>query len=90
QLSTGSSIQIENTEQSERINIKITAVDVNSSAKDFSSLFIEKENVKFATAKRLIEQNRGAFTSAVEANNEIVLSITIPKRARGLKTFTSN
>lgn len=90
QLSTGSTIQIENTEQSERINIKITAVDVNSSVKDFSSLFIEKENVKFAIAKRLIEQNRGAFTSAVESNNKIVLSITIPKRARGLKTFTSN
>lgn len=90
QLSTGSSIQIESAEQSERINIKITAVDVNFSAKDFSSLFIEKENVKFAAAKRLIEQNRGAFTSAVEANNKIVLSITIPKRARGLKTFASN
>jgi signal transduction histidine kinase len=90
QLSVGSSIQIESAEQSERINIKITVKDENSPGKDFYSSFIEGENVKFAAAKRLIEQNRGAFTSAVEANNRIVYSITIPKRARGLKTITSN
>jgi len=90
QLSTGSSILIECAEQQERISIKIISKDTNPETKDFYELFIEKHNVKFAAAKRLIEQNRGAFTSAIETNNKIVLNLTIPKRVRGLKSFTSN
>ncbi len=90
QLSTGSSISIESAEQEDRISIKIISKDTNPERKDFNQLFIEKHNVKFAAAKRLIEQNRGAFTSAIEAENKIVLNLTIPKRVRGLKSFTSN
>lgn len=85
-LRKGGKIEVESLMKNDKITITISTKSIIINEEELTDLFNEKSNIKFATAKQLIQSNWGTINTKLDKEKGAAVFITIPKRAWRIHT----